>query len=90
MDDDIHELTSSEVYTLATRLGTLLPDRRIVVGLRDQATQHRVADTLHAACRQAGVAVLPATVISETISSYLYGWGSRDAESEADVALALW
>ncbi len=33
--------------------------------------------------------MLPATVISETLSSYLYGWGSRDAESEADVALAV-
>ena len=74
MDDDIYVLTASEVRTLAARLGALLPDRRIVVGLRDQATQHRVADALHAACRQGRVGVLMATIISETLSSYLYGW----------------
>ncbi len=66
--------TASEVRTLAARLGALLPDRRIVVGLRDQATQHRVADALHAACRQGRVGALMATIISETLSSYLYGW----------------
>ena len=49
----------------------------------------RAQEALHAACCQAEVAALPATIISEAISSYLYGWGSRDAESEADVALAV-
>ncbi len=49
MEDDVHELTTSEVRTLAARLGALLPDRRIIVGGRDQATQHRIAGVLHAA-----------------------------------------
>ena len=44
----------------------------------DAIRQHQVSDRLIAACRMAGIDEQNATVISEAVAGYLYGWKTRD------------
>jgi hypothetical protein len=71
-------MTSQDLVPLAQLLYILLPNPIIHGGIGDATRQHQVSDRLIAACRMAGIAERDATVISEALAGYLYGWKTRD------------
>jgi hypothetical protein len=71
-------MTSQDLVPLAQLLYILLPNPTINGGIGDASRQHQVSDRLIAACRMAGIAERDATVISEALAGYLYGWKTRD------------
>ena len=71
-------MTSQDVVPLAELLYLLLPNPTISGRIGDAARQHRVSDRLLAACRMAGIDERDATVISEAVAGYLYGWKTRE------------
>jgi hypothetical protein len=71
-------MTSQDLVPLAQLLYLLLPNPTITGRIGDAARQHQVSDRLIAACRMAGIDEQNATVISEALAGYLYGWKTRD------------
>jgi hypothetical protein len=71
-------MTSQDLVPLAQLLYILLPHATINGGIGDATRQHQVSDRLITACRMAGIDERDATVISEALAGYLYGWNTRD------------
>jgi hypothetical protein len=71
-------MTSQDLVPLAQLLYLLLPNPTITGRIGDATRQHQVSDRLIAACRMAGIDERDATVISEALAGYLYGWKTRD------------
>jgi hypothetical protein len=79
---------AQDIFPLAQRLHTLLPNKAWPRDIGAWEEYTRVADELRAACREVRVEEPQAIIIADALAGLVYHWGSRYRKLDGEVGKA--